>query len=164
MLKQRHQVIPRTLCFIFNEKGQILLIKFSDKKGPMEGFYNPPGGHIEFGEDIIENANREIKEETNLDVQNTKLKGVIHISNFFQKNIMLFVTTSDASGSDEYETHEGVVEWFDPANGGIDEIKMFGDIKIILDKMKTMKGDDIFTAISKFDDNGKLIEFKFSDE
>ncbi len=55
-------------ALIFNNEGRLLIVK-SDK---WNGQYCIPGGHIEFGETIIEAVKREVKEETNLDIDNIR--------------------------------------------------------------------------------------------
>jgi 8-oxo-dGTP diphosphatase len=159
METKRHQVIPRTSCLVFNDKEELLLLKFSEEKGKMAGFFDPPGGHIEYGEGIIENAVREIKEETDLEVKNTMLRGIVHVTNFFGKNIMLFVTSSEALSYDAKESNEGTPHWIDPSK--LDELKIFDDIKRIVERVGDSKSSEIFTARSEFDDNGKMIKWEF---
>lgn len=77
----RHTVVPRTMCFVFYQ-DEVLLIKASAKKD-WQGIYDPLGGHIEKGESIISSVKREIKEESGLDVFNTKLRGIVHVEGFF---------------------------------------------------------------------------------
>ena len=55
---------PTVGIFIFNQKGEILLLE--SHKWP--GAYVVPGGHLELGERLEEAAVREAKEETGLDV------------------------------------------------------------------------------------------------
>ena len=55
-------------ALIFNKKGEIFMLKthkWSDK-------YALPGGHIDFGETMVEAVKREVKEETNLDIYDIK--------------------------------------------------------------------------------------------
>jgi len=158
IMKDRHQTIPRTLCLIVNQ-GKILLIEFSEKKGAMQGFFNCPGGHIEFGEGIIENAEKEIFEETGLKVAGTKLKGVIHIANFFGKNIILFVTLSKTDVVDVIDSDEGKLHWV--GLNKLDQVNLIEDVKIILDKLTLIGENDIFTAKSEFDGGGKLMKMDF---
>ena len=161
-MQQRHQTIPRSLCFVFNAEKQLLLVKFSENKGEMQGFYNPPGGHIEKEEGILENAEKEIYEETGLKVTATCLKGVLHATNFFGKDIMLFVTESkavDPAIPADFEFEEGQPEWIDLNK--INEIKIFEDIKLILNKLQGLKAGEIFTAKSRFDGKGKLLALDF---
>ena len=56
-------------CLIFNEKKQVLLQKRSD-----DNLWGNPGGTMELGETIYDTAIREIKEETNLDIEKKDLK------------------------------------------------------------------------------------------
>lgn len=51
---------------IRNQRGQILLGLRKGSHGA--GEWSFPGGHLEFGERIIDTAKREVKEETDLDV------------------------------------------------------------------------------------------------
>jgi nucleoside triphosphatase len=55
---------PTVGVFIFNPKGEILLLR--SHKWP--GAYVVPGGHVELGERLEETAAREAKEETGLDI------------------------------------------------------------------------------------------------
>jgi len=59
------------VCYIENDKGQLLMGKRNDSKK-----WTNPGGHIEKGEDPYSGAIREMKEETGLDVSDIELKGV----------------------------------------------------------------------------------------
>ena len=158
MSKQRHQVIPRTLCIIKNE-NKVLLIEYAERKGELYGYFNLLGGHIESDESIIENANKEIHEETGLRPEITKLKGIVHIDNFFGKNVMMFITLSETSVTDITESDEGKLHWVDIDK--IDSLKTFEDIKIILDKIDEIKEDEVFTAKSRFHDDGSLDFFTF---
>lgn len=67
MVKQRFPE-PTVGALIFNPQGKIFLVKthkWQDK-------YCIPGGHIELAETMEEALNREIKEETGLDVSDIK--------------------------------------------------------------------------------------------
>lgn len=153
MSKQRHQVIPRTLCIVKNG-NKVLLIEYAERKGELYGFFNLLGGHIESDEGIIENASKEIHEETGLRPETTKLKGIVHIDNFFGKNIMMFVTLSETNSTDVIESDEGKLHWVDIDK--VDSLKIFEDVKIILDKINEIKEDEVFTAKSRFNDDGSL--------
>lgn len=155
-MENRYSVIPRTLCFIFHG-DEVLLIKGSDQKD-WSGIYNALGGHIEKGEDIINSANREIKEESGLSPIDTKLKGIIHACDFFGKNVMIFVTVSTAKTKEiTQDNREGILEWRSVRD--LDSINIFQDIKPILSQIISMKEGEIFLAVSQFDGKGKLISF-----
>lgn len=56
-------------CLIYNEQGQVLLQKRSD-----DNLWGNPGGSMELGESIYDTIKREIKEETDLDIDEEYLK------------------------------------------------------------------------------------------
>lgn len=79
---------------IMNEEGQILLSKRKAKEG--EGMYCFPGGKREKGEKPIKAAQREIKEELGIDIQNLKQIDIRkkRLSKIWQ-NIIFFTLLSD---------------------------------------------------------------------
>jgi len=55
---------------IEDDRGRILLVKHKKERGGYwQGKWICPGGELEFGEDIKEGVKREVKEETNLEVE-----------------------------------------------------------------------------------------------
>ncbi len=67
-------------AFIFNNKGELFLTK-SDR---WDNKYVMPGGHVEYGEIIIEALKREMKEETNLDINEIEFLGFKELLNLEQ--------------------------------------------------------------------------------
>ncbi|MBN2367374.1 NUDIX hydrolase [Candidatus Woesearchaeota archaeon] len=59
--------IPVVRLLIENPEGRILLLKRVGKYG--HGQWTLPGGKAEYGQPIKENAKRELKEETGLDIK-----------------------------------------------------------------------------------------------
>ncbi len=59
-------------AFIFNDKGELFLMKGAK----WHGKYIVPGGKVEMNETIEESLKREVKEETNLDIEDIKLIGL----------------------------------------------------------------------------------------
>ena len=62
--------IVSAAIIVFNEQGEILLIK-----GPRRG-WEMPGGQVEEGESLIDAAVRETKEESGIEIEVTKFCGV----------------------------------------------------------------------------------------
>jgi len=54
---------------IFNKKGEVLLKKRSKNSRNEIGFWEKPGGAIEYGEKSAQAMKREIKEEVNLNIK-----------------------------------------------------------------------------------------------
>ncbi len=52
--------------YIVNEQGKILLVKRSSSDSILPGYWEVPGGGVDFGEKPIDALKREIKEETGL--------------------------------------------------------------------------------------------------
>jgi 8-oxo-dGTP diphosphatase len=162
--KQRHTVVPRTLICVFRNK-KMLLMKFSGKgenpsqeKSARKDIYDPVGGHIEAGEDILENARREALEEAGVHLQDPKIKGIIHANGFAGKNIMLFVIVATTNDEGVKSTLEGELEWVNPND--IDKLNIFEDLKLIIEKVLTLKEGQTFTAVSHFE-GFKLKNIKF---
>ena len=58
---------------IEDSKGRILLVKHKPERGGFwQGRWICPGGELEVGEEIIEGIRREVKEETDLDIDLVK--------------------------------------------------------------------------------------------
>lgn len=57
---------------IVSKNNKILMIKRINSHGA--GTWSTPGGHLDFGEDPVQCAIRECKEETDIDITNVKFK------------------------------------------------------------------------------------------
>lgn len=61
-----------TACMLLHKKidgvEKVFLPKRAETKKFLPGVYELPGGHIEFGEDLVAGLKREIKEELNLEI------------------------------------------------------------------------------------------------
>jgi 8-oxo-dGTP diphosphatase len=68
MLSQH--IVVAVGAIIEDDEGRILLVKHKKERGGYwQGKWICPGGGLEFGEDIKEGIKREVKEETNLEVE-----------------------------------------------------------------------------------------------
>jgi len=156
-MSDRYSAIPRTMSFIYHG-DELLLIQASDRK-EWAGMYDPIGGHIEKGEDILESANREIYEETGLVVKDTKLKGILHVENFYGKNIMIFITVSHSDTNVVYSNDEGTLKWVKKSD--IDTLPMLPDLLRIIQELYTLKPHELVFGVSKFSDTNELLSIDF---
>lgn len=152
-MSDHHTVTPRTMCFVFNG-SDVLLLKGNETKD-WNGIYDPIGGHIEEGEGVLENAIKEIKEESGLDVTDVQLRGIVHVNNFFGKNVMMFVCSARSHHRAVTGSIEGLPEWVSIKN--IDSLKIFEDVKPILKHVIELESGKIFLGTSKFDGKDKLL-------
>ena len=116
-------------CYLIKD-NEVVVTKY--KKGnKKEGYYDIPGGKIEEGESPKQTAIREMKEETGIEIQNLKYKGIMTIE--YPDRLFIFDTfiTKEYEGELQ-EFEENTSEWID-----IDELlkkeKILSNI-ILLDK------------------------------
>ena len=88
--------------YIIIEKGKVLLIQQT------KGHWGFPKGHMELGETEIETAKREVKEETNIDVEINENKR--YVMEYFTdkgnfKQVVLFIARK-TSGNEKYQESE----------------------------------------------------------
>ncbi|RXJ04461.1 NUDIX hydrolase [Anaerobacillus alkaliphilus] len=80
---------------IFNN-DKVLIIK--ENKPKAVGKWNFPSGRIEYGEDILYSARREVKEETGLDVKLTGTTGVYNFISGTNDQVIMFHFTGEVTG------------------------------------------------------------------
>ena len=54
-------------CLVLDERGKVLLVRRAYPPGA--GRWSIPGGHVELGEDLVEAATRELREETGVEAE-----------------------------------------------------------------------------------------------
>jgi 8-oxo-dGTP pyrophosphatase MutT (NUDIX family) len=153
--RPRYTALARTLIFVFRNE-QLLLMKYSGKgqhqtteKTARKDIYNPIGGHVEANEDIIENARKEAQEEAGIELREPKIKGVINVTGFAGKNILVFVVVGTTKDEGVQSSLEGELHWVDP--GKLDELSMFADVQPILQKLRTLKDDEMIVGKATFE-------------
>jgi 8-oxo-dGTP diphosphatase len=73
-----------------------VLIKRASSYG--KGTWSPPGGHVEFGESVIEAARRETMEEIGVEITNLKILGFTEDITDIKHYITIWVQADWASG------------------------------------------------------------------
>lgn len=106
------QTILSTLGYIRNN-NQILMIHKNKKKNIQFGKWNGLGGKMEAQESPENAIVREIREESNLIVQDPALRGILYFPNFCdQNNWLVFVYTFyKFHGAQLQESSEGTLHW-----------------------------------------------------
>lgn len=145
-----------TLVFVMNPKEEILLAM--KKRGFGEGKWNGAGGKVEVGETVEAAAVRELREETGIEVPESKLEsvGTLHFTfegkpDWNQDVSVFFVR--DYVGPDGVETDEMRPEWFSLDKIPFDD--MWADDPYWLPRV--LEGDKIDFSFT-FDEDGDLAE------
>ena len=69
-------------------KDKVLIIK--ENKTSVRNRWNYPSGRVEYGEDIMDAARREAKEETGYDISLTSTTGVYNFTSSTKQQVVLF--------------------------------------------------------------------------
>lgn len=114
---------------IYNKDTGEVLVLDKVKKYGWEGL-TFPGGKVEPYESFEDSVIREAKEETNLDIKNPKLVGIITWITDESKDVGLIYETSDFDGELIEENREGKLSWMD-----YEDFKKIPDKSMSMDKI-----------------------------
>lgn len=104
---------------VFNEKGEILLLKRSEMDESNPGKFTIPGGHVDFGEDCETAAKRELFEEAGI-----KVDRVDQVGEYEDEKVHIKYYQSYVENADPVLQEEEIwsYEWIDPRD--IDEYEL----------------------------------------
>ena len=124
-------------CIVINENNEVLLIHHN------AGHWDFPKGHVEEGETEVQTAIREVKEETNIDVEvNEKYRYVTEYSP--KENVMkkvIFFLAKNISNNKEAQLEEvSEVKWFN-IEEAIEKITYNTSKEILIKLKKDLKGE-----------------------
>jgi 8-oxo-dGTP diphosphatase len=132
------------MCMIEDSKRGKILVQ-NRKKGNWTGIAFP-GGHIEKGESIVESVIREIKEETNLDIDKIKLCGIKDWSNSNdnKRYIVFLFKTQTFFGAPLENGEEGDVYWVEKES--VYSLNLANGFDKMLDVMLNDTFNEYFTS------------------
>jgi len=141
------------LCYIFNDKSEVLLQKKSQGFGV--GKWNGPGGKKKPGETIIESGIREVKEETGITLKNLQKMGELEFIFVYNEksNFLTHVFVCRDWEGEPKDLGEGELKWFKIKDIPIDE--MWDDDQYWL---KPLLGGEYQHQRFYFDKNSKVIK------
>jgi len=146
-----------TLCLLIKNEQILLAMK---KRGFGMGRWNGTGGKVEAGEEIIDAAKRETKEEIGVDIINPEKFGVFHFSfphkPEFDQDVHLFVAKK--WDGEPTESEEMLPKWF--SFNEIPYDKMWADDKHWLGRV--LKGEKL-EADFVFGEGDKIKSFNIKD-
>ena len=147
-------------CYLIKD-NEVVVTKY--KKGnKKEGYYDIPGGKIEEGETPKQTAIREMKEETGIEIQNLKYKGIMTIE-YLDRMFIFDTFISKEYEGEPQEFEKNTSEWID-----IDELlkkeKILSNM-ILLDKffIKGLIDDNRnFNLHIKVDEQENILEIDYN--
>ena len=93
---------------VINDRNEVLLVK------TVKGFYGFPKGHVEAGEKEEETAIREVKEETNVDIDiidDKKFLLSYKVDGIIEKDVILFIARPISNNLKKQESEIKEVSW-----------------------------------------------------
>lgn len=150
----RHTVLLRTLIFVFRD-GRLLMMKYGDpgagrsaEKAGRAGVYNPIGGHVERGEDVLASARREALEEAGIRLISPRICGIVHIDGFAGKQMLDFLVVATTADEPVTKSAEGELSWVDPS--AVASLNVFDDVRPILGALLRLKSGELVTGTATF--------------
>jgi 8-oxo-dGTP diphosphatase len=156
IIANRYRAFPRTLCFVTHGDDVLLLRGAADKRiWPDQ--YNGVGGHVRADEDVFNAARREIREETGLEVDDLRLRGIINIPvDVEDAGVLLFVFSATAAAREVRASEEGTPEWIGWRE--IERLDLVEDLPVLLPRVLAMGPDDPpFYALYTYDEDDELV-------
>ncbi len=95
---------------IFLTRGDLILM-LKRRKAPNQGLWNGIGGHIEPGEDPLECALREVREETGYSLDRLDFAGILTWDGFETPPGGLYIFHGQAPPGEPQDTEEGTLAW-----------------------------------------------------
>ena len=132
-MEERYVLSPRTLTFLRNGED-VLLIQRPPSARLFPEMFNGVGGHVEHGEDILSAAQREISEETGLDVPDLHLRCILHVDEGADRlGVLVFVFVGHTERRDVVESSEGTLHWVPLTQ--INGLNLIPDLPSILERV-----------------------------
>ncbi len=154
--KQRYCIIPRTLIFIFNQEGKVLLLRGAADKRIWANLYNGIGGHIERGEDVLTGALRELREETGIDLPTMDFFGQVVVDVEADMGVGIFIFKGLITDAMIIASSEGELGWF--SLDAAEQLALVEDLFTLLPMVARFKpGDAPVFGHYAYDDQDRLI-------
>lgn len=145
--------IDTVSIYLFKEDEILLLFRNKKEIDINKGKYIGVGGHIESGETPDEAIDREVKEETNLDIINKELRALIIFHFEDIEEHMSLYTSSDFKGQIK-ECNEGTLYWVN--KNKLDSIPMWEGDKYFIKPI--LENAPYFEMEFYYDKDNKLVK------
>ena len=155
-MAEKRLVYARTLCFV--ESGDdVLMLRGAPTKRLYANLYNGVGGHVEADEDLLSSMQREVREETGLEIADTHLRAVVNVDEGGKPGVVFFVFTARSDSRELRPSGEGQVSWI-PRQRLMD-LDLVADLRQLLPIVLDDQASLWFGRLS-YDAAGKLVSFQ----
>jgi len=153
----RHQACLATLAFVTHGEDVLLLRRPAGKR--FAGLWNGLGGHVEPGEDVARAAQRELWEESGLDVPSLRLAGVSHESDGDQATLVfIFVGRSEKR---TLQPPRGLELAWHPV-GDLAALDLVPDLAALLPRVLSAN-QTLFSTV-QWTGDGELVSVRFAED
>ena len=138
--KGNYLIKTQVSAIILNKSSdKVCLIKKDIPTSSIHNMWLPPGGHIDFGENLIDAVKREVYEETGLEVTVSKLSSIVSFHQKKAEQAICFFYVAESQNINEINVTEPGIEcrWFnlkDILSG--DDINMTSYHKLIISDLQ----------------------------
>jgi ADP-ribose pyrophosphatase YjhB (NUDIX family) len=149
----------KVFMLIRDDSGKLLFMRNDHPESIIHGYVNPPAGHIEIGETVVDAVKREILEETGLvNVSDIKVQGTVNVQGFKELPVFMIVVSCKVDGvtPSVKEGAEGTAVWL--SSSELQSEKVLEDVAKIIETLKNTTSGKLFHATSTFE-NRKLVQF-----
>lgn len=147
-------MILSTLCYIEKDNNYLMLHRTKKENDINKDKWIGIGGKFEEGESPEECIEREVKEETGLELKSYKLRCIVtYISTTWETEYMYVFTSNDFVGNIT-ECNEGDLQWVNKYE--VTKLNTWEGDKIFIDKLQ--KDNSFFTVKFEYDAE-KLIKY-----
>lgn len=149
----------KVFMVLTNQKGKLLLLQNNHKDSIIQGYLNPPAGHLEIGEGVVGAVKREVKEEMGIkNLEKIEIKGFVNVFGFKELPVFMIVVSALVPESGKpTDNGEGAPVWVDYKKLG--EYKVLEDVEKLISLTQKTPSGKLFQVVSKFE-NRKLTSFE----
>lgn len=154
---RRHEIKMISSVLITKENKYVVIRRSLKNKKHGGGMVHSFGGHIDHGENPLEAAIREVKEEVGVEIENVKLRAVVTEIKCDDKELpdwVIFHFTAEYASGDYIQTEEG--DLLELSKEELLKQKMLPSFQIVLNHLLTNK-DDILTTTFHYN-KGEFID------